>query len=709
MITLGSKLDLGILMSGTLGRLLYPPVFPDENLTFSSRLLNVILLTTIPLTIANILYSYFINENGLIGVGIIIAALVMEIFILVVMRMGHVIAAAFLFSFLSLLMVNYVVHDTEGILNPVFAAHFLIILVAGLLIGGWTAVLMAGLSIASGVWLANRAAQGFLPLQYGEVSAWQALMSYGSIFIITAVALAIVRHSIEQYLIRSRRDLEERIRAEKSLQLSEMGYRELFISNPHPMWVFDVGTMVFLAVNNAAINHYGYAQDEFLHMTIKDIHPVGDIAALTQTVQNRTDLYGKNEIWRHHKKDGTAIDVEISAHPLNFEGKKARLVLAYDITERKQIEDNLRESESRFRLALSTSPLVICCQDRDLRYTWVYNSTRGIDTNFFIGKHDAEILSPEDEAPLTAVKKQVLATGIGERKEVSTTFNGTVRDYDMAVEPLYDANHNIVGVTCSALDITESKRLQRELVQAEVLKVQLQKQGQIVSLRENFVRSVSHEFRTPLSIILSSKELLERYGDRLSPESRQQHLQKIGDEVDYMVQMLEDVLVVSKARAIGLEIQTELVELETVCQEIIDEIKISYPQNEHIEFICPEKFTPLTLDKQLIHYMLGNLLSNAIKFSPPQKPVRLEVTRQETSLIFQVTDQGIGIPREEQEYIFEPFYRAKNNHKVKGTGLGLTLVQSSVEAYNGSIILDSTEGVGTTFTISLPVFLDQPQ
>jgi signal transduction histidine kinase len=230
----------------------------------------------------------------------------------------------------------------------------------------------------------------------------------------------------------------------------------------------------------------------------------------------------------------------------------------------------------------------------------------------------------------------------------------------------------------------------------------------MVSLRENFVRSVSHEFRTPLSIILSSKELLERYDERLSPESRQQHLQKIGDEVDYMVQMLEDVLIVSKARAIGLEIQPEPVEVENFCQEIIGEVKVAHPHNQQIEFVCPEKIGCILLDKRLLHYMLANLLSNAIKFSLPEQIVRLEVVRQDTSLVFQVADQGIGIPKEEQEHIFEPFYRARNNKRVKGAGLGLALVQSSVEAYGGTILLDSTEGVGTTFTISLPVLVDNP-
>ena len=145
-------------------------------------------------------------------------------------------------------------------------------------------------------------------------------------------------------------DVTERRQAEEALRESEARYRELFVANPHPMWVWDMQTLGFLAVNDAAVAHYGYSRDEFLSMIITDIRPREDVPRLLQRVatvqkQNTRDA----GIWRHRKKDGTLIDVEIVSHTLVFSGRRAQMVLANDITERMQAERRLIESEARFR------------------------------------------------------------------------------------------------------------------------------------------------------------------------------------------------------------------------------------------------------------------------------------------------------------------------------------------------------------------------
>ncbi len=136
---------------------------------------------------------------------------------------------------------------------------------------------------------------------------------------------------------------------EEALRESEKRYRLLFESNPFPMWVYDVETLAFLAVNEAAIIHYGYSRAEFLGMTIKDIHPSEDISALLESVSNVTTGIDQAGAWRHQKKDGAIIDVEITSHQLSFAGRKAEVVLATDITERKRAEDALRTSEEQLR------------------------------------------------------------------------------------------------------------------------------------------------------------------------------------------------------------------------------------------------------------------------------------------------------------------------------------------------------------------------
>jgi PAS domain S-box-containing protein len=147
-------------------------------------------------------------------------------------------------------------------------------------------------------------------------------------------------------------EVAERKLAENALRDSEGRYRLLFESNPLPMWVFDVETLSFLAVNEAAIRHYGYSSEEFLTMTLRDIRPVEDIPALLSDVANRVVGLTESGEWRHRKKDGTIIDVEVTSYPLSFAGRRAELVLAHDITERKRAEEALHNSEAQLRQAL---------------------------------------------------------------------------------------------------------------------------------------------------------------------------------------------------------------------------------------------------------------------------------------------------------------------------------------------------------------------
>ena len=146
-----------------------------------------------------------------------------------------------------------------------------------------------------------------------------------------------------------KQDITERKRAEKTLQDSESRYRHLFENNPHPMWVYELETLAFLAVNEAAVGHYGYSREEFLRMTLKDIRPAEEIPALLESVSRSSPGLEKSDSWRHRKKDGTLIDVEIVSHPVEFEGRRAKLVLANDITERKRDQEMMRASEVRYR------------------------------------------------------------------------------------------------------------------------------------------------------------------------------------------------------------------------------------------------------------------------------------------------------------------------------------------------------------------------
>src|SRR6266496_4864864 len=152
-------------------------------------------------------------------------------------------------------------------------------------------------------------------------------------------------------------DITERKRAEEQLRKSEERYRYLFENNPHPMWIYDRQTLAFLDVNEAAIVKYGYSRQEFLNMTIIDIRPPEEVERLMINLARPRQPLDRSNGWRHRLKDGTIIHVEITSHTLEVEGHRSALVIAQDVTERKQAEEALRKSEMRFRALVEHSSI----------------------------------------------------------------------------------------------------------------------------------------------------------------------------------------------------------------------------------------------------------------------------------------------------------------------------------------------------------------
>ncbi len=247
------------------------------------------------------------------------------------------------------------------------------------------------------------------------------------------------------------------------------------------------------------------------------------------------------------------------------------------------------------------------------------------------------------------------------------------------------------------------RTLGRQVITQMELRIALEKEQELNELKSRFISMTSHEFRTPLTTILGSAELLEHYSHKWSEEKKAVHFERIHSNVQHLVQLLNDVLIIGQAEAGKLEFNPEALDVVQFCCNLVEQIQLTTKSGHMIAFSCQFPELDGYLDEKLLRHILSNLLSNAIKYSPTGNTVKFELNCQRGQVIFQIQDEGIGIPLEDQQHLFEAFHRSKNVGNIPGTGLGLAIVKRSVDLHRGQITVNSEVGVGTTFTVTIPL------
>jgi PAS domain S-box-containing protein len=250
-------------------------------------------------------------------------------------------------------------------------------------------------------------------------------------------------------------------------------------------------------------------------------------------------------------------------------------------------------------------------------------------------------------------------------------------------------------------DITQRVKAAQEIAAS------MARQQELADLKSRFVSMASHEFRTPLATILSSADLLKLYGERMDAQEREGCFTFISDSVHRMKNMLEDVLLIGTTEAGVAQFKPCAHTLGPLCESIVDEVRRSFVDlsaTAHpIAFRIADPLCLADLDERWFRHIFGNLLSNAVKYSPDGGVVRFDAIVQGHEVEFQVTDRGIGLPEQDIPRLFETFFRASNSGKITGTGLGLSIVKRAVELHGGRISVTSELGLGTTFTVVLPL------
>jgi signal transduction histidine kinase len=251
-------------------------------------------------------------------------------------------------------------------------------------------------------------------------------------------------------------------------------------------------------------------------------------------------------------------------------------------------------------------------------------------------------------------------------------------------------------IVINSRDITERKR-------AEEIRNALERERELSEGRFKFVSMMSHEFRNPLTTIIMSSELLQNFSDRTTEDQKSRCLKHIETAAKEMTQLLDDILSLTKAEVGKLVFNPQPFDLAEFCRNLLEEMRIASAGKHTLTFVIQSECDQACMDENLLRYILRNLLSNAIKYSPQGGNVQFELSCEKGEAIFQIQDWGIGIPLKDQQKLFESFHRGQNVGKIPGTGLGLCIVKRYVDLHGGHISLKSKVGVGTTFTVTLPL------
>lgn len=367
-----------------------------------------------------------------------------------------------------------------------------------------------------------------------------------------------------------------------------------------------------------------------------------------------------------------------------------------DITQRKQAEIDLIKSKKMFEVVAKNYPNgLICVYNHQLVCEFVEGQELakiGLSKPDIIGKTVYQTFTPELANEYATYFNQTL-------QGQPTIFENTIGNnhYLYYTTPINDDGEHIQRIIVAVLNITLIKEAE------EQIRSSLKKANELNELKSRFISMASHEFRTPLSTILSSLELMQLYHQRLENDKFNKHHQKIKSAINNLTEILEYFLSVEK-------LESGLVSLDAEKFDLVPFIKLQIADLE--ELLTDGKtitLTPdlnnlfITQDKKIIRTILQNLLSNAIKYSKSNGLIEVHLTQQDGYFELAVTDNGIGIPLDEQHQLFDRFYRAKNATNIQGTGIGLNLIKKYIELLQGKIWFTSQPNQGSTFWVTLPL------
>ena len=533
----------------------------------------------------------------------------------------------------------------------------------------------------------------------------------------------------------------------------------LFAIAPIENAFFEVASMGMLMVNKMgeivtinqfALQQFGYQKKEVIGKKIEMLIPshlhqihVEHREKFMHQPQNRRIGLG-TEVFAI-RKDGNKFPVEISLGNYATDGHQYIIAFISDISIRKQAEDKLKrlneelefkvehrtqdlknilrrlektndkleEASTLQKVMFNSAGVIIISSDkngiiqtfnREAEKELGYKAEELVRKKSPLVFHDinevserAEQLSKELHEPVAADMAVFLAKSrLGLHNEYECTLirkDGSRFPVLLTVNELKDTQNAIIGFLGIAINITKIKKAEIDLIES------LKKERELNELKSRFVSMASHEFRTPLSTVLSSAYLIEKYPSTEDHPKRRRHLERIVSSVNMLTDILNDFLSMGKIEEGKIHLNLSHFNLPELIKSVLDEMKDGMQNQQNIHFYHegdPEVF----LDTVLLKHIVMNLVSNADKFSPPTKPIEITTLNHLQQIILSVKDHGMGISKEDQPHLMERFFRGANAANIQGTGLGLHIVSKYAELMNGNVECKSELEKGTELIIT---------
>lgn len=488
------------------------------------------------------------------------------------------------------------------------------------------------------------------------------------------------------------------------------------------IFIFDAESLRFLQVNRGGRTNLGYTLSELLQMTPLDIKPEFTEAMFMELINPL--LTGEREkiIFEtvHQRKNGTEYPVEIHLQVSTLLGEAVFVAIILDITESKRVKQDLQDLNDHLedlvqdrtsRLRVNESKLHKANELAKVGY-WeldLYSKHSTWSEGFFKlydfdeidvindSRYFLQFVHEEDKEHVVRLSKAAIDNEEDIQFEYRIiTHKGNLKYIRARIHFLVDKYGNSNKLFSAIQDITEQKQSELEL--EKMLRVE----KDMNQMKSRFVSMASHEFRTPLSTILSSVSLISRYQKSEEQDKRDKHINRIKSGVQNLTSILNDFLSLEKLESNKIEKTEKLIDFGAFIREIHEDAKLLMNGDQKLN-IELDPIKEIQIDPHLLRNILFNLLSNAIKYSPKHTDVDLACHISNGNLNLMVRDYGIGIPESEQEKLFTRFFRASNAETINGTGLGLIIVKRYLDLLDGEISFDSTQGKGTTFNVVVPV------